>query len=53
MEKFIAEEFPNDVATWPGIVEMERHAALAMQFGHPLLQDGHRPISPNYIMVKQ
>lgn len=35
----------------PSLLDIERNASLGVTFGHPLLMDGMRPTSPNFIYV--
>ena len=42
-------EMPRSVR--PTLKELEKKTALALQFGHPLIMDGVRPMAPNYINV--
>lgn len=52
MESIIDEHFPDDPRPGrPSLAELEKEAALAFQFGHPLIMDGLRPLSPNYVMI--
>jgi glucuronosyltransferase len=51
-EALLDKNFPDDPRPGrPSLVELEQHAALAFQFGHPYLMDGMRAVSPNYIML--
>lgn len=51
VEAIIDEYFPEDSGHRPSLSDLERQAGLAFHFGHPLLMDGLRPVSPNYIMI--
>ena len=35
----------------PSLSDLEKKTALALQFGHPLIMDGLRPVAPNFINV--
>lgn len=48
-ERFLARHFPEDEI--PSLLELETNAGLTLAFGNPLLQDGLRPVSPNYVMI--
>ena len=51
-EKLIDELFPDDPRSQrPSISELEKETGLALQFGNPLIMDGMRPVSPNYVMI--
>ena len=51
-EKLIDELFPDDPRSQrPSISELEKESGLALQFGNPLIMDGMRPVSPNYVMI--
>ena len=49
LEAILDEHFPNEQR--PPLLELEKNASLALQFGHPLILDGLRAIAPNYIYV--
>ena len=51
LEAIVDEHFPEEVGKRPSLLQLERETGLAFQFGHPLLMDGLRPVSPNYIMI--
>ena len=51
VEEIIDTHFPEDKNKRPNLLELERQAGLAFQFGHPLIMDGLRPTSSNYIMI--
>ncbi len=52
LEAVIDEHFPDDPRSErPSLLELEKSAGLAIEFGHPLILDGLRPTSPNYIQV--
>ncbi len=43
LEEIIDEHFPDDPRPGrPSLLDLEREAALAFQFGHPLLMDGNK-----------
>jgi len=48
-ESLLRKHFPEEVR--PTILELEKNAALGFSFGHPLIMDGLRPISPNFISI--
>ena len=51
-EEMVDEYFPKDSRPHrPSLLELEREAGLALQFGNPLIADGMRPVSPNYVMI--
>jgi hypothetical protein len=50
MEDMLDKHFP-DVTSRTPLLELERNASLAFSFGHPLLRDGWRPTSPNFIQL--
>ena len=41
--------FPNEEI--PDLLELEKKASLSMSFGHPLIMDGWRPLSPNHVFL--
>ena len=49
LEAILDEHFPKEDR--PPLLELEKNASLALQFGHPLILDGLRAIAPNYIYV--
>ena len=49
MERVLDNAFPN--VSRPLLSDLERNASLAINFGHPLLMDGLRPVAPNYVFV--
>ncbi len=52
MEALVDKHFPDDPRPGrPSLLELESNAALAIDFGHPLLMDGLRPKVPNYIQM--
>lgn len=51
IEAIIDDYFPEDSGHRPSLSKLENQAGLAFHFGHPLLMDGLRPVSPNYIMI--
>ena len=42
-------ELPRDQR--PSLKTLEKQTSLALQFGHPLIMDGLRPMVPNYVQV--
>ena len=42
-------ELPRDQR--PSLKTLEKQTGLALQFGHPLIMDGLRPMAPNYVNV--
>ena len=51
-EGLIDELFPDDPRSQrPSLSELEKETGLALQFGSPLIMDGMRPVSPNYVMI--
>ena len=40
------EQFPGEER--PSFLELESNASLTLHFGHPLMMDGLRPVSPNF-----
>lgn len=52
MEDIIDYHFPEDSrAKRPSLKTLEKQTGLALQFGHPLIMDGLRPVAPNYVNV--
>jgi glucuronosyltransferase len=52
LEDILDKHFPDDPRPGrPSLIALEREAALAFQFGHHMLMDGMRPLSPNYIQI--
>ena len=49
----MAKHFPGfeDEDATPDLLAIERNASLGLHFGHPLLMDGNRPVSPNFVTV--
>ena len=45
--QLLDKHFPG--VTRPSLLEIERNASVAFNFGHPLLIDGLRPVAPNYV----
>ena len=51
-EGMVDEYFPKDARpNRPSLLELEKETGLALQFGNPLIADGMRPVSPNYVMI--
>jgi glucuronosyltransferase len=48
-QKILEKHFPDDEI--PDLVSLEKRASLSMSFGHPLLMDGWRPVSPNHVFL--
>lgn len=46
VDALLDKHFPGERR--PGLLEMEANTSLAFAFGHPLIKDGMRPISPNF-----
>lgn len=51
LEDILDYHFPEDKGRRPPLLQLEKEAGLAFQFGHPLIMDGARPVSPNYVMI--
>ena len=51
LEQIVDDHFPEDKGQRPTLLELEREAGLAFQFGHPAILDGLRPVSPNYVFL--
>ncbi len=53
MEEILDKTFPDDPRPGrPSLTELEQsNVAMSFQFGHPLIMDGLRPLSPNYIQI--
>ena len=49
-EEILDKHFPDDLNR-PSLLELEKNAKLALGYGHPLLMDGLRPVSPNYVHI--
>ena len=47
VESLLDKHFPGEERT--SLLELERNAAAALGFTHPLFLDGWRPTSPNYV----
>ena len=47
VESLLDKHFPGEDR--PSLLELERNAAAALGFTHPLFLDGWRPTSPNYV----
>ena len=46
-EELLDKHFPGEVR--PSLLDLEMNASVAFGFGHPLLLDGWRPVSHNYV----
>ena len=46
VEALLDKHFPG--VERPSLKELEKDVHLAMTFGHPLINDGMRPVSPNF-----
>ena len=51
VDELLDKHLPATVGKRPSLVELEYNASLALHFGHPLLMDGNRPVSPNFVTV--
>ena len=46
------EYLPNDQRpNRPSMSELEKEVGLALHFGDPMIMDGLRPVSPNFVMI--
>jgi len=51
LESILDISFPQYKDTRPSILEMQNKVGLVLAYGHPLIQDGLRPTSPNYVTI--
>lgn len=49
VEDMLDKHFPG--VSRPPLIDIEKNSSLTISFGHPLLMDGWKPMSPNYITV--
>ena len=49
IEKLLDEVFPGTQR--PSLLELEKNVSLTLQYGHQLIADGNRPVTPNHIYI--
>ena len=51
LEKILNDAFPEYKDSRPSLIEMQNNVGLVLTYGHPLIMDGLRPTSPNYVTM--
>ena len=51
VNELLDKHMPSTAGKRPSLADLEANASLALHFGHPLLMDGNRPVSPNFVTV--
>ena len=51
LESILDTSFPQYKDNRPSLIEMLKNVGLVLTYGHPLIMDGLRPTSPNYVTI--